>query len=48
MLSIGDMAYLREPERNGDICGLVVAMGDGMARLDFGSRQASYFYNELC
>lgn len=48
MYRIGDMAYLREPERNGDFCGLIVAMGGGMVRLDFGSRQASYFYNELC
>ena len=48
MYRVGDTAYLREPERNGDNFGLIVATGGGMVRLDFGNRQASYFYNELC
>ena len=45
---IGSTAYLREPERNGDRCGVIVSKGGGMIRLLLESgRQASYFYNEL-
>lgn len=49
MYRVGDTAYLREPERNGDNFGLIVATGGGMVRLEFlNGRRASYFYNELC
>lgn len=46
-LTIGDIAYLREPE-GGHNAGIVSQMGGGMVRLVFSDNyQASYFYNEL-
>lgn len=45
---LGGVAYLKEPERNGDYCGTIISKQDGMVRLDFASgRQESYFYSEL-
>lgn len=45
---LGGVAYLKEPERNGDYCGTIISKQDGMVRLDFASgRQGSYFYSEL-
>lgn len=44
----GGVAYLKEPERNGDRCGTIISKHDGMVRLHFESgREASYFYSEL-
>ncbi len=45
---LGGVAYLKEPERNGDRCGTIISKYDGMIRLDFGNNHtASYFYSEL-
>ena len=45
---IGDMAYVRQPERSDEFMGLIVGKGDGMVRLEFpNGRRASFFYNEL-
>ena len=41
---IGSTAYLREPERNGDRCGVIVSKGGGYDSAAFGKRKTGKLF----